>query len=65
MLCCLYITQFDSLKIFIAGEIEAEVLMKSLPLGHGHACLDTAKLPKIFKEIFASALVRDMGASKL
>jgi hypothetical protein len=52
----------DSKKIFIAGEKTAASLTKSLPLGHGYVCLDTAKLPKIFKEIFASALVRELGS---
>jgi len=52
----------NTYAIFIADEKEAQGLMKSLPLGHGYACLDTSKLPKIFKEIFSSALVKDISS---
>ena len=34
------------------------MLTRALPLGHGHVCTDTSQLPKIFKEIFTSSLLR-------
>lgn len=54
--------------IFIAGEQDALWLTKLLPLGHGHVCTDTAQLPRIFKEIFTSSLLKSKtagSASKL
>jgi len=52
----------NTYAIFIAGEKNATNLTRSLPLGHGYVCLDTSKLPKIFKEIFATALARELGS---
>jgi len=41
--------------IFIASvEDEAEQLKRELPVGKSHVCLDTAKLPATFKQIFTS-----------
>jgi len=47
-----------SYAIFIAGAGTAQSLLKDLPLGHGFLCMDTAKLPTTFKEIFSSSLLR-------
>ena len=52
--------QVNTYAIFIAGEQDAEMLTKSLPIGHAHVCLDTAKLPKIFKDIFAGSVLKSI-----
>lgn len=53
-------SQVNAYIIFIAsmGE-EAQYLKESLPVGRGFVCLDTAKLPGIFKQIFSSKLLKD------
>ena len=56
--CCVD-PRVNAYAIFIAGESNAESLIKSLPIGHGYVCQDTAQLPKIFKEIFTSSLLRN------
>lgn len=50
----------NSYVIFIASfEEEAENFKFSLPVGKAFVCLDTKKLPGIFKQIFASLLLKD------
>ena len=49
----------NSYAIFIAGEVAAERMKQDMPVGHAHTCMDTAALPKIFKQIFAQSLLRD------
>ncbi len=48
----------SSYVIFIAsfGD-EAERIRKELPVGRSYLCLDTAKLPSIFKQIFTTNLM--------
>lgn len=42
--------------IFIASFAnEAERILKELPPGRGHVCLDTTDLPRTFKKILSSA----------
>ncbi|GBP05227.1 von Willebrand factor A domain-containing protein 8 [Eumeta japonica] len=38
---------------------EANMLMKKLPAGHAHVCMDVASLPHILQQIFASSLHQD------
>ncbi|RLN95927.1 hypothetical protein BBJ28_00014037, partial [Nothophytophthora sp. Chile5] len=43
--------------LFIASFAdEAERIRRELPAGRGHVCLDTADLPRMFKQIFTAAL---------
>ncbi|ETN04638.1 hypothetical protein PPTG_14469 [Phytophthora nicotianae INRA-310] len=43
--------------LFIASFAdEAERIRRELPAGRGHVCLDTSDLPRMFKQIFTSAL---------
>ncbi|OQR83325.1 hypothetical protein ACHHYP_14843 [Achlya hypogyna] len=43
--------------IFVASFAdEAARILRHLPPGHGHVCLDTAELPRVFKKIFAASL---------
>ncbi|EQC29691.1 hypothetical protein SDRG_12691 [Saprolegnia diclina VS20] len=43
--------------IFIASFAdEATRILSHLPPGHGHVCLDTSDLPRVFKRIFTSSL---------
>ncbi|RLN94302.1 hypothetical protein BBJ28_00003843 [Nothophytophthora sp. Chile5] len=43
--------------LFIASFAdEAERIRRDLPVGRGHVCLDTAELPRMFKQIFTAAL---------
>jgi len=49
----------NTYAIFIAGEGDAEGFMKSMPLGHAFICVDTTKLPFIFKDIFTTALMKN------
>jgi hypothetical protein len=37
----------------------AEWMKEELPFGHGYVCLDVAKLPTTFKEIFSNATAQD------
>jgi hypothetical protein len=55
----------NSYAIFIGGEEDAGWLLKHMPIGHGHVCMDTARLPRIFKEIFAQSLIREKNHAKL
>ena len=48
--------QVNTYAIFIAGEETAQFLTTNIPAGHGHICMDTSTLPRIFKEVFASVL---------
>ena len=52
-------TSVNSYAIFIAGEVAAERMKQDMPVGHAHTCMDTAALPKIFKQIFAQSLLRE------
>jgi hypothetical protein len=51
--------------IFIAREEDAEYLSRRLPPGRGHVVLNTAHLPRVFKEIFTSSLIAGAGLAKL
>ncbi|KAL4703226.1 hypothetical protein ACJJTC_012985 [Scirpophaga incertulas] len=37
---------------------EASSLLQQLPTGHAHVCMDTADLPRIMQQIFASSLLQ-------
>ena len=53
-------TKVNSYVIFIAslGD-EADQFKFSLPVGKAFVCLDTKKLPGIFKQIFTSLLLKN------
>ncbi|CAH0715327.1 unnamed protein product, partial [Brenthis ino] len=38
---------------------EANVLLRKLPAGHAHVCMDVASLPQIMQQIFASSLLQN------
>ncbi|XP_028163508.1 von Willebrand factor A domain-containing protein 8 [Ostrinia furnacalis] len=38
---------------------EASMLLRRLPAGHAHVCMDTANLPHIMQQIFASSLLQN------
>ncbi|KAL0838604.1 hypothetical protein ABMA28_016694 [Loxostege sticticalis] len=38
---------------------EASTLLRRLPAGHAHVCMDTANLPHIMQQIFASSLLQN------
>jgi hypothetical protein len=42
---------------FIANEVEAEDMRRMMPIGRAHVVLDTQELPKLFRQIFASAVI--------
>ena len=46
----------NSYCIFIASEEDASTLVERLPPGHGFACLDTSKMPQIFRNVFTDSL---------
>lgn len=52
----------NTYAIFIAGDAK---IIGALPPGRGFACLDTSKLPGIFKQIFASALIMQWPHQRL
>ncbi|CAG4971078.1 unnamed protein product [Colias eurytheme] len=37
---------------------EANMLLRKLPVGHAHVCMDVASLPQIMQQIFASSLLQ-------
>ncbi|KAJ8731176.1 hypothetical protein PYW07_004340 [Mythimna separata] len=37
---------------------EANSLLRRLPAGHAHVCMDVASLPQIMQQIFASSLIQ-------
>lgn len=48
----------NSYVIFIASlDDEADQWKRDLPVGRGYVCLDTTKLPYIFKQIFTTNLM--------
>ena len=49
--------QVNPYAIFIAGELEAELIRRELPTGMCYICLDTKLLPNIFKEIFSRSVL--------
>lgn len=52
--------------IFIGSlDAEAETYKTSLPVGKAFICMDTAKLPGIFKEIFTTSMLKDAFTSNL
>jgi len=42
--------------VFIAEASAADWMKEQLPLGHGHVCLDPARLPRVFADIFDAAV---------
>jgi von Willebrand factor A domain-containing protein 8 len=43
--------------VFIAGDEKATQLARQLPAGRCHVCVDTARLPIIFRDIFSSTFL--------
>ncbi|KAG7308434.1 hypothetical protein JYU34_005640 [Plutella xylostella] len=49
--------------IFIGGlGDEANEMLRRLPVGHAHVCMDVAELPRIMQQIFTSSLMHDTDA---
>ena len=55
----------NAFAIFIAREETAQHLVKSLPAGKAFVVMNTSKLPLIFKQIFTSSLLKQVGKPKL
>eukprot|EP01065_Artemidia_motanka_P048528 TRINITY_DN7830_c2_g2_i2.p2 TRINITY_DN7830_c2_g2~~TRINITY_DN7830_c2_g2_i2.p2 ORF type:complete len:278 (+),score=81.44 TRINITY_DN7830_c2_g2_i2:1198-2031(+) len=51
--------------VFIADDHGARSLAQGLPPGRGHVVLDTADLPKVFRRIFESSILRSQASSRL
>lgn len=49
----------NTFAIFIAGEQSAQFFTSNIPIGHGHICMDTASLPRIFKDVFAQSVQKN------
>ncbi|CAG9103041.1 unnamed protein product [Plutella xylostella] len=49
--------------IFIGGlGDEANEMLRRLPVGHAHVCMDVAELPRIMQQIFTSSLMAETDA---
>ena len=53
----------NSFVVFIADDGVARSIKENMPAGRVHIVLDTAELPKLFKEMFQSSLLK--GKSSL
>lgn len=49
--------------VFLAEPSASEWLCKELPLGRGLSCMDTEKLPNLFKDMFATAAASSSSSS--
>jgi len=52
----------NSFVVFIADDGVAKSIQQNMPVGRVHMVLDTAQLPKLFKEMFQSSLLRSKSA---
>jgi hypothetical protein len=48
----------NSYAVFIANKAEADGMKKMMPSGRAHTVLDMREMPRLFRQIFASAVIR-------
>ena len=48
----------NSYAVFIANKAEADGMKRMMPSGRAHTVLDMREMPRLFRQIFASAVIR-------
>ena len=49
--------KINTYAIFIANKQEADAMKQMMPAGRAHTVLDTREMPRLFRQIFATAVV--------